>query len=187
MARREQPPDAVHMNPGTGETSLPKRACTTRSSPSQHRRGTICVVQRYRGAMADQTPDETHPWAPIGTCTMINADGQRGAITAMNAHGVNVTVPLQLLLDLAREAAARHPKNEFTEIMHEMHTYDVLSWTWTEPANDERGPLRRAARLFIQEVPLAVPVRRQLEDGSWGTVTVSPEEWARTEGRLTRG
>jgi len=117
---------------------------------------------------------------------MIDADGQRGTLTATNSDGVNVTVPLQLLLDLAREAGERRPTNEFTEIMHEMHTYDVLSWTWTEPANAERGPLRRAARLFVQEIPLTIPVRRQLEDGSWGTVEITPEEWARTEGSQTR-
>jgi hypothetical protein len=39
----------------------------------------------------------------------------------------------------------------------------------------------------VEEIPLLVPVRRQLEDGSWGTVQITPEEWARTEGRRTRG
>lgn len=137
--------------------------------------------------MADQTPPEPHPWSPIGTTETIDADGQHGVLTAKNANGVTVTVPLQILLDLAREAAERRPANEYTQLMHEMHTYDVLSWTWTEPATAERGPLRRSARLFVQEIPLTVPVRRQLEDGSWGLVEISPDEWARTEGRVTRG
>lgn len=138
--------------------------------------------------MADQTPpEEAHPWSPIGTNDTIDADGQRGVIAVMNNRGVEVTVPLQMLLDLAREAAERRPANEYTQLMHDMHTYDVLAWTWTEPANAERGPLRHAARLFVQEVPLSIPVRRQLEDGSWGTVEITPEEWARNEGRVTRG
>lgn len=75
---------------------------------------------------------------------------------------------------------------------------EVLRWTWddiplcddhdTEHDNCPTGPpVRRAARLVVEEIPLLVPVRRQLEDGSWGTVQITPEEWARTEGRRTRG
>lgn len=139
--------------------------------------------------MANQTDaedvDPYAPYAPLGTRHTIDADVQRACLTYRNDMGLRTTTPLQLLLDLVRRAPGARTGEGAT--LAEFDMYDVLSWTWTEPATEDRGPLPRAARLIIQEIPLTIPVRRQLPDGSWGTVDVSPEEWAHTEGRRTRG
>lgn len=137
----------------------------------------------YRDAMANQTPHDDYDarrraLRPLGTREFLDADRYRGFL-ALTSDGPNLTIPLQALYDITSVA----------NTLHEDDDAEVVRWLWREPADPStgRGPVLRAARLVVEELPMTVPVRRQLADGSWSTVEISPQEWAENEGRLTRG
>lgn len=124
----------------------------------------------------------------------------------LNTDGLTVelavTTPAGDILRLPLQAAADHGRMSQLCAMYgdAQPAPELLRWTWTEQptcgdeecvSNDCEActspPVRRAARLLVETLPLTVPVRRQLPDGSFGTVEITPEEWAATEGRRVRG
>lgn len=123
------------------------------------------------------TPEPEFLYRPLGTRQFVDVDANRVCLVLTTPVGPTLTIPLQALYDIAAVANTLHDDN----------TAEVLRWTWRDPADAAGGigVVRRAARLVVEEIPVMVPVRRKLEDGSWGTVEISAEEWARNEGRVT--
>lgn len=109
-----------------------------------------------------------------------------------------VTTPAGDVLRLPLSLALAHATMASVDVLVPDAPAELLRWAWddlplcddhdTEHDNCPTGPpVRRAARLIVEEIPLTVRVRRQLPDGSFGPVDVPVEEWAQNEGRITRG